>query len=102
MRLNLAAERCAVCLGSIHPAVLLDGDRQAEADGLGPSVPSLGVIDMDPGPTVNPDDGPATAVPGALGRAEFPEPPPVLQELEEWLIEVDSSRLMLPHRAPFL
>jgi hypothetical protein len=49
---------------------------------------------------MHPADGPASTITGALDRAEFSEPPPALQELEEWFIEIDSSRLMLPHRSP--
>ncbi len=77
-----------------------DGRPEGEPHGLGPRLPPIGVVAPDPGPAMNPDDGPMTTVPGADDRGVFPECPPPPPEPQERPVEVDSSRLMSPHRPP--
>jgi hypothetical protein len=61
------------------------GHHERQPHGLGPRLPPLGAVDPDLGPAVNPNDGPVTIVPGADGRAVFPEPHPRRQSRKSGL-----------------
>jgi len=75
-----------------------DGHHEREPHGLGPRLLPLGAVATDPGAAVDPDDRPATTVPGADDRGVFPEPPSPPPEPQERPVEVDPSRRMSPHR----
>ena len=77
-----------------------DGHHEREPHGLGPRLPPLGAVALNAGPVMNPDDGPVAIFPGADDRGVFPESPPPPPEPQERPVEVDSSRLMSPHRPP--